>query len=574
MFTLNSKNPSSLKKLIYGVFLCFCAMPIMAETILAKDSNRLNAEISTETIWDARHSPVIIPRNLSIKKGGSLTILPGVVVKTASKHGAIVVYDGGALVVKGVANNPVVFTSINDLSVDGYTGYPHEYTEPTKSDWKGINFLKNSKGRISNLEIKYSGKKINGASINIQSGNVSVKNSKISDGYGAAISLHGSACSSIIEKNTFIRNEINTVVLNSCQIKQDTVFDNDIYVSKGLFTVSKGTTLRIKDDVIIKFDSKGKMRVSGRLVADGLPNRRVIFTSIKDDSIGGDINNDGFVTLPKTKDWSGIEFTKSSSGSWLNNTDIRYAGYNSRDGASILTYTSKLILNSLNITHSKNAIIKNDLYTHGKVIPTVINSKLAGYPNNVSVTANASNTCQAPDHKHFLKTPNPSCSQEWDYHNYLSEGTKIFDIKRQIVTSTRNGSINAHLLMQLSIDIGSSLASIFQPNDLSGMAINSGIELQKALVIYSIDQKSSGLFSSLLKDASLIAYQIAIDYSFKGTVNLYPILATKVLHLSNHTQARYKEDNFIEDFNGFTVTQEYLWSFTAVPLTFTAMPFD
>ncbi len=73
----------------------------------------------------------------------------------------------------------------------------------------------------------------------------------------------------------------------------------DLYVSSSL-TIQPGT--------VIKFSSNVGLTVSGEgaILANGTSAKPIVFTSVKDDSKGGDINGDGAVTTPSVADWENI----------------------------------------------------------------------------------------------------------------------------------------------------------------------------------------------------------------------------------------------------------------------------
>ena len=99
-------------------------------------------------------------------------------------------------------------------------------------------------------------------------------------------------------------------------ITQDTAWisaDSPYIIPNSVF-INSGVTLTIEEGVIVKFDSLSEMVVDGTLLVNGSSANQVYFTSIKDDSAGGDTNGDGALTLPAPGDWLRITFQNGSTG--------------------------------------------------------------------------------------------------------------------------------------------------------------------------------------------------------------------------------------------------------------------
>lgn len=83
----------------------------------------------------------------------------------------------------------------------------------------------------------------------------------------------------------------------------------DIYIDAPLI---------IEPGVIVKFDyminSRFKITVRSELTAIGTETDRIIFTSGRDDSFGGDTNNDGNLSSPASGNWDSISFNANSKG--------------------------------------------------------------------------------------------------------------------------------------------------------------------------------------------------------------------------------------------------------------------
>jgi hypothetical protein len=122
----------------------------------------------------------------------------------------------------------------------------------------------------------------------------------------------------------------------------------NIYVITADLTVPAGVTLTIEAGTIIKFNVYHvELFVDGVLNTNGASGNRVYFTSVNDDSLGGDTNHD--TAPPGADQWGRVYFRGGSSGA-LNYVEMRYGGNYSgmlyMDGGASVTVDHGVFKNS------------------------------------------------------------------------------------------------------------------------------------------------------------------------------------------------------------------------------------
>ena len=127
------------------------------------------------------------------------------------------------------------------------------------------------------------------------------------------------------------RLEDRTPVEKCGDISTDTTWVADTYVLTCTVNILSGSTLIIEPGAVIKafndniYAAFFGLKVEGSLSAVGTSDLPIVFTSLRDDTIGGDTNNDGDATTPTAGDWTRIGIDAGGSAT-LDHVLIRFAG--------------------------------------------------------------------------------------------------------------------------------------------------------------------------------------------------------------------------------------------------------
>ncbi|MEX1139357.1 MAG: right-handed parallel beta-helix repeat-containing protein [Bacteroidota bacterium] len=147
--------------------------------------------------------------------------------------------------------------------------------------------------------------------------------------------------------NVYIGNVIEDNTFNDILVAQEAAFGylggsfppgySGVVSVRGGLLVPSGTTMTIKPGTVIKFaneysggvaGSQGRFRVDGVLKSKGTLNEKIVFTSWRDDSYGGDSNADSNATVPGPGNWDMIYLVgANNNSSHILHTIVRYGGY-------------------------------------------------------------------------------------------------------------------------------------------------------------------------------------------------------------------------------------------------------
>jgi RHS repeat-associated protein len=291
----------------------------------------------------------VIEGILYIPSGVHITIAPGAVVK-GSMGSQIVVGAGGILDAIDPGPTQIVFTSMTDDSVGGDTNLNGTQTKAVPGEWLGIVVQGNGQFNRNNADVRYI--------ISARSGTISTN-------------------------ETWSGSQL-------------------IHITDDI-SVPNGVTLTIQPGTIIKIDRNKGIHVQsgGKLIVNGTVAQPIYFTSIKDDTVGGDTNSDGSATTPAAGDWGYINIGGDGAASF-DHASIRYGtgnlGVITSDGA--LTVSNSMVMDAINDgiwSGNGTATITNSVLTnatraingHGGVVNIVnctIDNNYIGLWGSVTVT--------------------------------------------------------------------------------------------------------------------------------------------------------------------------------------------
>lgn len=254
----------------------------------------------------------------------------------------------------------------------------------------------------------------------------SITGNRYGVGVVGQLSLDGSTTES---GNVYIGTVVEGNTYNDVLVAEEATFGKlgasmppgatNVVVVRGGLQVPSGTTMIIQPGTVIKFaneysggaaGSQGRFRVDGVLKSEGTLNEKIVFTSWRDDSYGGDTNADENATVPGPGNWDMLYLVGANNNdSHILHTIVRYGGYSSNGNirldnnnapidSSFFSYSTNY---GVYLVNSSPSVFANEIHhNHTGVFLSGSSNPIINY-NNISDNStyglyqNTSNTINA-----------------------------------------------------------------------------------------------------------------------------------------------------------------------------------
>ena len=342
--------------------------------------------ITADTTWDLSSAySMYLAASVTVDAGATLRVAPGTVVKADY---ADAIYVLGTLITEGTETAPVVFTHPSDDSAGGDANGDGDASAPGISYWRGIQITGGGSAALTHTRVSYGGwseyvnlsksgtgsltldharltHAPNGLAVSSNTGALQASASSFTDN-GNGVWLGVDTSSDFLDAGCSFASNTHDVALQGGTMGASATWALKSAYSmflQGNLTVANGATLTVAPGTVVKPAYAAGLFVKGAISALGTVGSPVYFTDERDDTVGGDANNDGDASAPGPGRWRGIQLSEGGSGRF-DYTTIRYGGYSERVDLSMTGAGDLSLLNS-ELT---------DAYGNGLVVDTATGS--------------------------------------------------------------------------------------------------------------------------------------------------------------------------------------------------------
>lgn len=325
---------------------------ISGVTMTNNDVNALRVDGGTllaDAVWDDPDITYLVHNAVTIPAGRTLTIQAGQIIKFR-EFANLGITVNGSIRAQGNAAAPIIFTTTRDDSVGTNAYNDGAGNTAYAGQWDALVFNASSFANVlDRVELRHGGS-TSGAQLLVSGGPLSLTNSTILGSSNAGVRIVGGnpALSNITFKDnaiaasmdlasnptiiapSLVNNGVNALLVDGGTLASDAHWDDPgiAYLVNNAVTVPSGKTLHVAAGQIIKFREFANLgiNVAGTLKAIGAPGAPIIFTTTRDDSVGGNAYNDDPGNTAYAGQWDALSFQATSTASVLDQVELRYGG--------------------------------------------------------------------------------------------------------------------------------------------------------------------------------------------------------------------------------------------------------